>query len=386
MAASAQRLLVIDDDPAVGALIGRIARNNGYDTIITDDPNDFLVRVVNWKPAVVAIDLVMPGLDGVEMLRRLSERGCQAQILLISGFDIRVMENASRLGKAYGLKMAGLVRKPFRAADLAKLLKCLETGDPVSSTRLQNALNRNEFHLVYQPKYNISAGRITGLEALARWTDPVHGPIPPSVFIKAAEECGIITELTRWVIGQAIAQQAAWAREGIELNVAMNVSRADLEQHDLPAHFGACCRRHGAAPNSFTFEVTETMAMSDERALSAALSRLRIAGARLAIDDFGTGYSSLVQLLSQPFSELKIDRSFVATCTSSRDSAILVKAVIDLAHNLGLTAVAEGVEDREQAKFLQANGCDVIQGYFVSFPVEIETIPNLMANPPSWPP
>lgn len=380
----AERLLVIDDDPAVGALIGRIARNGGYDTIITDDPEDFLARVKHWKPVLVMIDLVMPGLDGVEMLRRLAEHGCDARILLVSGFDERVLETASKLGEAYGLKMAGLVRKPFRAAELAALLRSLEAQDTVSPRRLRRALDQDELRLVYQPKYDVAARRITGLEALARWTDPVLGSVPPSVFIKVAEESGLVTELTRWAVERAVLQQAGWVRQGLDLDVAINLSRADLDRGDLPAHFGECCRVHGVAPAAFTFELTETMAMTDERALSAALSRLRLAGARLAIDDFGTGYSSLVQLLSQPFSEIKIDRSFVATCTCSRDSAILVKAVVDLAHNLGLTAVAEGVEDEGQADFLRANGCDVIQGFFVSPPVEAEAVPDLLARPLPW--
>jgi len=373
-----QRALVIDDDPAVGALMARIARKTGYEAIVTDDPDDFLERVDSWSPSILVIDLVMPGVDGIEILKRLGKSRCRAWVLLVSGFDDRVLDGARKLGEAYSLRMAGVVRKPFRVDDLAEVFGRLESANVLSPGRIRSALARSEFHLAFQPKYDLAARRVTGVEALARWTDSEHGAVPPSQFIQVAEEAGFISEITNWVAEQAVRQQAAWTRAGVSLNLAINVSRADLEQGDLPTFFTELCRAHDVAPSAFTFELTESMAMRDERAIGAALARLRLAGAKLAVDDFGSGYSSLQRLLDLPFTELKIDRSLVCDCTTARDSATIVRTVVDLAHNLELTAVAEGVETPDQVEFLRGVGCDSIQGFVVGKAVPLDDLPRML--------
>lgn len=376
-----RRALIVDDNPSVGTTVARVARRCGYDTIVTDDAGDFLARAETWKPTLVIIDLVMPDVDGIELIRHLGKRKSPARVMLISGFDARVLEVAQQLGEAYGLAMMSSLRKPFRADELAGMLRALASADPRSPDRIRGALDAGAFRLVYQPKYELASRCVVGVEVLARWDDAELGPVPPSVFIPAAEEAGMITDVTRWVLETALVQQATWNRQGIRLNVAINLSQPDLESGDLPARFVEDCRRHGIDPTSVTFEVTESMAMRDPLAVMQTLSRLRLAGAKISIDDFGTGYSSLVHLRRLPFSELKIDRSFVADCQRSRESRIIIKSLIDLAHNLDLQTVAEGAETEEHLHILEELGCDLVQGYALSPPVEADRIPDLVAAP-----
>jgi EAL domain-containing protein (putative c-di-GMP-specific phosphodiesterase class I) len=237
------------------------------------------------------------------------------------------------------------------------------------ATDLQLAAERGELSLVFQPKIEIAGGRLAGVEALSRWTHPTLGPIEPARFVPLAERYGVIDQLTDWLVRAGLKQWIAWKDQGLKTNLAFNISALSLRDIYFPDYLHRLCLVEGVPPACLTIEVTEGATQHLVRLLDT-LTRFRIKGMSLSLDDFGTGYSSLLQLRQLPYSELKIDRCFVRDAVRSRESRLIVKAVIDLAHGLGLTATAEGVEDEETLGLLAGFGCDAVQGYLVARPMQ----------------
>jgi diguanylate cyclase (GGDEF)-like protein/PAS domain S-box-containing protein len=236
--------------------------------------------------------------------------------------------------------------------------------------KLETAVEDEQFVLHYQPKIATATGRVTGVEALIRWRDPEGGLIAPAHFIRVLEETGLILEVGRWAIHQALADTRCWRTDGAEpLRVAVNVSAIQLQQRDFVEAVGAAIAGTGTGSCRLDLEITESLVMRDIHANIPKLAALNALGVRLSIDDFGTGYSSLAYLAQLPVHTLKIDRSFVRTMVSNTHSRTIVDTVISLAHSLGVEVTAEGVETEEQAKLLAASGCDELQGYLYSRPL-----------------
>jgi EAL domain-containing protein (putative c-di-GMP-specific phosphodiesterase class I) len=246
------------------------------------------------------------------------------------------------------------------------------------------ALDRGELSLHYQPKLSLRTGSISGVEALARWEHPVLGSVEPAQFIPLAEQIGMIDQLTEWVLGTALRQWLTWRDQGLTMNIAVNVSAITLGNVDFPDLLQRQCLVEGVPCEQITVELTEGATQHVVRLLDT-LTRFRIKGMGVALDDFGTGFSSLLQLRQLPFTELKIDQAFVQDAATAEDSRLIVKSVIDLAHALGLTAVAEGVEDAETLDLLSAMGCDQVQGFFIARPMEPEKlVPWMLASSETW--
>jgi EAL domain-containing protein (putative c-di-GMP-specific phosphodiesterase class I) len=325
----------------------------------------------------------MPETDGIELLRFLADERVTARILIISGFDEKVLDAAERLGAARGLNMAGVLRKPVLIEELSQVLRRVgHEIDALTPLRLEEGLDNGELYLEYQPKIELGSMRPTGVEALLRWRHPERGLVPPMSFIPIAEETDLIHRVTRWVLDEALRQREAWSNMQLTLTIAVNLSAKNVEADDL----ADLLARHAVQPRhesrQLILELTETAAMHNTDRATDLLTRLRIKGVGLSIDDFGTGYSSLSQLQRLPFSEVKIDKSFVIDCNSSKENAAIVYAVIDLSHRLGLKVVAEGVETADALRLLAQAGCDLAQGYFISKPIPGEKIPAwLEANP-----
>ena len=233
----------------------------------------------------------------------------------------------------------------------------------------ERALINGRLHMVYQPKVSLADGSLKRVEALVRWNDPDRGMVPPSRFVPLAERHGLIDELTQWGLRTALRQWLAWRDQGLDTCIAFNISALSLDQLDFPDLVERMCRALGVPTERLVLELTEG-ATQPLIKLMDTLTRFRIKGIGLAIDDFGTGYSTLMQLRILPFTELKIDRFFITDAPTSADSALIVQTMIDLAHGLGLTCTAEGVETAEQLAMLRAMGCDVAQGYFLAQPLE----------------
>jgi EAL domain-containing protein (putative c-di-GMP-specific phosphodiesterase class I) len=233
----------------------------------------------------------------------------------------------------------------------------------------RKALKKQQLRLVYQPKVSARDGTLKRVEALVRWDDPELGSIEPSRFVPLAEQHGLINELTQWGLRTALRQWVDWRDDGIDTSVAFNISALSLEQLDFPDLVERMCRALDVPTDRLVLELTEG-ATQPLIKLMDTLTRFRIKGIGLAIDDFGTGYSSLMQLRQLPFTEVKIDQSFIADLARSSDCRLIVQSVAELAHGLGLTATAEGVETIEQLRLVRELGCDLVQGYLVSQPLE----------------
>ncbi|MFL6734064.1 MAG: EAL domain-containing protein [Sphingomicrobium sp.] len=241
----------------------------------------------------------------------------------------------------------------------------ISPGDPALVPRFGQALAEQRLHMAYQPKVALTDGNLVRVEALVRWDEPDLGLIPPSVFVPLAEAHGLIGELTVWVLETSLSQWVRWREQGLETSIAVNMSALSLEKLDFPDLVERTCRRLGVPTDCLVLELTEG-ATQPLINLMDTLTRFRIKGIRLALDDFGTGYSSLLQLRHLPFTELKIDRAFVSDLPVSNDCRLIVRCIVDLAHGLGLTTTAEGVETVDQLAILRELGCDLAQGYLIS--------------------
>lgn len=233
----------------------------------------------------------------------------------------------------------------------------------------ERALREQRLHMVYQPKVSLRDGGLTRVEALVRWDDPELGAVAPSRFVPLAEEHGLIDELTHWGLRTILRQWLEWCAEGIDTCIAFNISALSLQHLDFPDLVERMCRALEVPTDRLVLELTEG-ATQPLIKLMDTLTRFRIKGIGLAIDDFGTGYSSLMQLRHLPFTEVKIDQAFVADVARSRDCKLIIQAITDLAHGLGLVATAEGVETIDQLRAVRELGCDVVQGYLISPPLD----------------
>ena len=243
---------------------------------------------------------------------------------------------------------------------------------------LRGAIETQELVVYFQPKAELESGRILGAEALVRWQHPERGFIPPNEFIPIAERTGLIKPLSRYVLAAAIEQCAAWQAAGLELHVAVNLTIPDLLELELPDRIAALLEEKGVRPDRLELEITESTILADPFRVRVVLNRLNEMGIRLAIDDFGTGYSSLAYLRNLPVHAIKIDRSFVMGMSEDASDATIVRSTIDLAHNLGLEVVAEGVESQEVWDALRAQGCSLAQGYFIAKPAPPEDLAALL--------
>ena len=249
----------------------------------------------------------------------------------------------------------------------------------------EQALREQRLHMVYQPKVSLRDGRLIRVEALVRWDDPELGPVEPSRFVPLAERHGLIDDLTQWGLRTILKQWRRWCDEGIDTCIAFNISALSLEHLDFPDLVERMCRALNVPADRLVLELTEG-ATQPLIKLMDTLTRFRIKGIGLAIDDFGTGYSSLMQLRQLPFTEVKIDRAFVADVDKSRDCRLIIRAIIDLAHGLGLTATAEGVETVAQLRLVHELGCDLAQGYLISLPLEPTALAEWVTSfRRSWP-
>ena len=245
--------------------------------------------------------------------------------------------------------------------------------------RLRQALERDELWLAYQPKVDATTNRVTGVEALLRWTLPDLGVLPPLQFIPIAEETGLIVPIGRWVLKTACAQNVAWMKRGMPaLSMAVNLSPRQFSDENLLTDIDDALASSGMPPELLQLEITESLVMHNVGRAVELLQVIRSRGVRLAIDDFGTGYSSMSLMKKLPVDTLKIDRSFVQDLPDDAEDCAIAQAIVSMGRALGLTVVAEGVETESQAAFLRAHECDEMQGYLFSPPVVAAAIPALV--------
>jgi len=373
-------ILALDDEQGFLKIIERVAKSTDFAVTVTTDPLVFQAALVTQPPSVVLLDLQMPDCDGIEILRILADAQCRAKIILMSGFDVRVLGLARGIGHDLKLDMGEPLLKPLRPLELRQILSELRSKifHP-DAAALREALANDRLELYYHPLITLATGETIGFEALVRWNHPEFGIIMPDRFIDLAERENLINPLTDRVLDLAAGQISIWRKAGIESFVSVNVSAANIVA-ELPDELVRLCARHGIPPSSLRLELTETAVMGNQALMLEVLTRVRIKGFQLAIDDFGTGYSSLVQLHRLPFSELKIDQSFVREMTSSEEARLIVGAIIGLGHSLHLELIAEGIETDDVTKRLVAMGCKTGQGYVFSRPMPASKVPDWLAR------
>jgi EAL domain-containing protein (putative c-di-GMP-specific phosphodiesterase class I) len=372
-------LLVIDDDPAVCDVVSAIARRAGFEPRVTTDAARLEALLAPEVRAVV-LDLQMPGVDGVEVLRRLAAVGCTARVILVSGVDVPILRTAFHLGEEGGLDMAGRLQKPVRPAEPGASAR--EEIPRENAERIRHAIESGEMTVFLQPQADLRTGAIAGAEALVRWLHPERGLLLPGQFIATVEDGTLGLALTEAVVEAALRAWDACARDGLDLpEVSVNLPPEALTDTAFPDRVEAALARHGLPAGRFVFELTETSIARDTLAALDILTRLRLKGMRLAVDDFGVGYSSMELLRRLPFTELKIDRQFVEALPGSASARAIVRSCIALGRDLGLRVLAEGVETEAVWWHLVELDCDLAQGYLIGRP----TPPELMrARLDSW--
>lgn len=368
------RLLIVEDDHAVAQLIGSICKEVGYEIEITSALADFLAYLDSGFPTHIVLDLNMPTVDGIELMRVLADRNSKAKIVIASGVGGRVLDTARRLGQDRGLDVVATLPKPFRLAELSQLMAGLMLDDSeITPQALEAAILGGDLFLVYQPKVNLKNGEVAGYEGLLRWRHQARGIVAPDQFLPLAESTDLIHPLTDAVLKMGLRDLAGWQDQpGVTL--ALNVSGRSLSDLTFADRLYDLCGATGIGPEQLVLEMTETSAMADPINAMDILSRLRLKGFRLSLDDFGTGYSSLLQLARLPFSELKVDKLFVQEMHGSREARAIVKSIVELAHNLGLEATAEGIENEGAMRLLIEFGCDLAQGYHIAKPMPADQI------------
>lgn len=345
-----------------------------------------LYRGLPRPPAVMVLDLELPGLDGIEVLQRLVEAHHKPPVILVSSADDVLINTVATMAQALGVTVLGAFRKPIQAAAFLQALQAYGVrraarsseadAGPVSVDSLRQAIANGEIRPFYQPKLALQQGTLAGLEALARWQRPDGVGISPARFIPLAEENDLIGPLTLALLEQVLDDMAGWRDAGLNLNVSVNLSGVSLADRDLANDILLRVGRHGIQPRSITLEITESALVADTAAALATISRLRLRGFGFSIDDFGTGFSSMQQLSRFPFTELKVDRSFVQGAPTRTQLRTILQSSLDMARRLGITTVAEGVETEAELQLLKGMGCRQVQGFLLARPMPAHRVPE----------
>lgn len=372
-------LSVVDDDPGMSSLLKDIAQGIGYHVRVHRDGLSF-IDYFDYKVEVIILDLMLPGMDGIEVMRFLADHHWPHSLILVSGYDVSVLHSAQKLAKEHKLNIVASFSKPISVRGLQATLKSLLSNNSVQTSRnmsglpiqpddIRLAVEQEQFCLHYHPQIYIQTGKLAGIEALVRWQHPKHGMIYPNSFIPLIEKWGLIADFTEEVLRQLIKQIAVWKAEGFLPKVSFNIAAQSFDSINLPEHLTRLVDTHQLDSKLLGLEVTETSLMSELITSLDILTRLRMKGFALSIDDFGTGYSSLSQLHRAPFSELKIDKSFVMHMVEDEEARAIVETCILLGHKLNMKVVAEGVQSKAIWDKLSVMGCDIAQGFYISKPL-----------------
>lgn len=383
-------LTILDDEESICRLISEVATDLGFEVKIFTRVKDFKQNL-DQNMQILFLDLMMPDEDGVEVIRYLEKLNHKTQLILMSGFDKRVLKSASIMAKTQGMKVVAELNKPISIKLLRDTLNQCKTpavpyakmGKELSVEEVEAAINEDRVFVQYQPKIDLSNNQVFGAEALVRIRDKESNVVPPVLFIGVSEKSGAIVSITREVIKQSIAFCSKLKSLGHDLNIAINMPAQLLSDVSLTDDLVRKIQDAGLRTDNFTIEITESALVENYAVSLDVLTRLRMKGVNLSIDDFGTGYSTMQQLKNVPFTEMKLDQSFVMDIFDE-DAGVIINKSIELSHELGMHVLAEGVETLEIANELVAQGCDYCQGYYFSRPIDADDfVDYLTSNPVS---
>jgi len=367
--------LIVDDEEGIRHFVQHVAESVGLNTVLASGGAEALHVLKTLTPAIVIMDMQMPNGDGVQLIQGLAGLGLQSTVVILSGGDHRLLDVTNEIARQRGLKIGATLNKPIRFAELRDCLSGLYTQVmPFSVDDLRAVLQEPTSLLHYQPKIRLSDGAFIGVEALMRVRDGGGRPVSPELVLAIAEQADLMPALNQRVFEAAVAQRRAWSDAGLKLDIAVNLSASGAFDTELPTRLTALCTAEDVPPSTIIIEMTETALNADNLIAMETMVRLRLMGFRLSIDDFGTGHSSLVRLRRMPFSELKIDRSFASALDQGGENAVIVRSLANLARNLELHSVIEGVEEEAAFRFATEVGCDEAQGYHIAKPMPAEEI------------
>jgi EAL domain-containing protein (putative c-di-GMP-specific phosphodiesterase class I) len=378
-----RRILVIDDEVSFCRLMTRLIGDLGHEvrSICCLNPADFAdLR----ESDTIFVDMMMPHTDGIEVLDFLSRHDVKPSVVLMSGVHGEVLATAETIGKRLGLRIIGVLTKPFRRADIRRILEneqrqppppsLLPPASEIDIQEVIEGLDGQEFDAFLQPIVDLTTNQLVGYEALARWRSKKFNLVMPDRFIGVAARHGILPRLSCQMLDRALGYAATLLVKGQTCKISVNLGAEDLLDNELPQKLAAMMAAHNLPSRSLTVELTESSAATNELLMLGILARLRLKGIDLAIDDFGTSYSGLDRLSNIPFTALKIDKRFISDMMTNKNARMIVESSIALARRLNLKTVAEGIETNDQFIHLKELGCDHGQGYLIARPMEFSSL------------
>ncbi|MNJ18129.1 Oxygen sensor protein DosP [compost metagenome] len=383
-------ILIVEDHPFQHLYLQNLFNEMGiFDLECARDGEEALACLKRRHFDLVLTDLLMPGMDGVQFIQGLAAQRSRPTLAIMSAASRRMLMGASLVANYLQVKVIGLISKPVNAAALRCLidqLQALRQAVPVEAhagidcKSILDALDKGELQAWFQPKKALNNGLIVSAEALVRWLHPEHGTLLPGLFLPALIAFGLEERLLWRVLEQTIAAQAIWRQQGYDIPVSINLPTHLLNSHDLPDRILAFVLAHQGLPARICFELMECSVPDDISNFYAGACRLRIKGFGLSQDDFGKGYSSYMNLVSAPFTELKIDRALVQGCNSNAELAQALTSIVSLGRQLGLTVVAEGVETAQELALLRKIDCNQVQGFLISHAVPSDQFLQLLTH------
>jgi EAL domain-containing protein (putative c-di-GMP-specific phosphodiesterase class I)/CheY-like chemotaxis protein len=361
---------------------------------VTDVPDGLLALrhfEEGFGPAVqvAIVDLALAGMDGLELIRNLASLETGARLIVTGAQPASLLFSVETLALAYGIELLGTIAKPVTPASLTALLnnygppgkpQVLSDGPTFTFSEVGAGLQARQFEPFFQPKIELATGQVRGLETFARWRHPEHGILEPAAFIGALDQNNRIDFLDWNMIERSVEHCRRFHDQGIPISISINLAPETIAHPDFLRQISACVGRHQLAPEHITFEMPESSVLTNDAQFIERLVRLRIAGYGLAIDDYGTGRSNLQLLARIPFSELKIDRSFVDGASKKRALGTVLASCMGLARSLDRMSVAVGVETRQDWDFLQGLGCTYAQGYHIANPMPAQDFPGWLED------
>lgn len=383
------RFLVVEDHAFQRRILLKTLENLGAVHVQEAANGHSALEIFRSSPQPVDIiltDLDMPGMDGIEFLRHIGESRKPVSVVLVSAVERSVLASVETMAAAYGITLLGTLQKPITATDLETLILAHwppthDSAKPAKPAaypieQIAAALENGAFEAYFQPKVDLATREVKCFEALARWRHPQAGLLAPDRFIELMERHALIDGLTWQMLDQSAAACCQWRESGRDICVSVNLSVASLADVNFADRAADLVRKRKLDPRNVILEVTESAAVAaDAGPVLENLSRLRLKGFGLSIDDYGTGYSSIQQLSRVPFTELKIDRSFLQMTPGTDSRLIILRSSLDMAKKLHMVTVAEGIETQQDWDLLRNLGCDLGQGYFVARPMSAGAVP-----------
>lgn len=375
------KILVVDDSVVQRNHVIEVCGRFGIEQIDGAENGEDAVNKLKQKEYDLAfIDLEMPVMDGIELVRAIAAEKLVESVIILSSKDPVLILSVGTMAESDGLKVLGTFQKPILQEHLeCSLKRLLESAgateeateeSQMNAQELLDGIQSNQLGLVYQPKLQVEGLLLKGVEALARWEHPEHGVIPPARFIPVAERFGLIQTLTDHLFDIALRQKSEWKKMGLNVDLAFNLSPLSISDKNLADHVSAMVDCYQIKASEVILEITENAVAGELSAAIESLAKLRLKGFKVAIDDYGTGFANTQQLSRVPATELKLDRSMIDNVATRPQNQAIVRSTLQLAKDLDLNTIAEGVETLEDFRFLKEEGVDQVQGYYFAKPMK----------------